>query len=97
MEDGPKKPDPATVQLAMKRLKIEKAVLVGDTPDDMRAANRAGCSPMIPAHGTGVVPLGILSPRERGDSKVRKSLVVAGASRVLETLDELKEFVKRRK
>ncbi|CAJ1954304.1 unnamed protein product [Cylindrotheca closterium] len=46
MEDGPAKPDPFPVLEACKRLGIQPSpsvILVGDTPDDIRAANAAGC------------------------------------------------------
>ena len=42
MEDAPPKPDPQPVRLALARLGVERAWLVGDTPDDMRAARAAG-------------------------------------------------------
>ena len=47
MEDGPPKPDPFPVQEACRLLGVEPSrsvVLVGDTPDDIRAAVAAGCS-----------------------------------------------------
>ena len=46
MEDGPAKPDPFPVLEACKKLGIHPSpsvILVGDTPDDIRAANAAGC------------------------------------------------------
>ena len=46
MEDGPPKPDPFPVNEACKLLGIEPSssvVLVGDTPDDIRAAIAANC------------------------------------------------------
>lgn len=46
MEDGPPKPDPFPVTEACRLLGIEPSasvVLVGDTPDDIRAAIAAGC------------------------------------------------------
>ena len=46
MEDGPPKPDPFPVKEACRLLGIEPSpsvVLVGDTPDDIRAAIAAGC------------------------------------------------------
>ena len=52
MEDGPAKPDPHPVLEICKQLGVEPSrgvVLVGDTPDDIRAAVAAGCS------GVGVV------------------------------------------
>ena len=51
MEDGPLKPDPAPVQLARSRLAVERAWMVGDTPDDIRAATAAG-----------VLPIGVVAP-----------------------------------
>jgi HAD superfamily hydrolase (TIGR01548 family) len=47
VEDGPPKPDPFPVLEACKMLGVEPSrsvVLVGDTPDDIRAAVAAGCS-----------------------------------------------------
>lgn len=52
MEDGPSKPDPFPVLRVCQLLGIEPSrsvVLVGDTPDDIRAAVAAGCS------GVGVI------------------------------------------
>lgn len=46
MEDGPPKPDPFPVKEACRLLGIEPSssiILVGDTPDDIRAAIAAGC------------------------------------------------------
>ena len=46
MEDGPPKPDPFPVSQACKLLGVEPSlsvVMVGDTPDDIRAAHAAGC------------------------------------------------------
>jgi histidinol-phosphate aminotransferase len=68
MEDAPLKPDPAPVRLLMQRLRVSRAWLLGDTPDDIRAAR-----------GAGVLPLGVLAPGERDASP----LLAAGAARVL--------------
>ena len=46
MEDAPAKPDPRPVRLALERLGVERAWLVGDTPDDMRAARACGVVPI---------------------------------------------------
>eukprot|EP00934_Nitzschia_sp_Nitz4_P001721 Nitzschia sp. Nitz4//scaffold253_size28098//15359//17575//NITZ4_008142-RA/size28098-processed-gene-0.30-mRNA-1//-1//CDS//3329544303//1721//frame0 len=46
MEDGPPKPDPFPVVEVCRLLGVEpseKVVLIGDTPDDIRAAIAAGC------------------------------------------------------
>lgn len=45
-EDAPFKPDPAPVRLAMSRLAVDHAWLVGDTPDDIAAAKSAGVLPI---------------------------------------------------
>lgn len=75
-EDAPIKPDPAPVRLALQRLGVTRAWMIGDTPDDIRAARAAG-----------VVPLSILAPGEPDAS--RDPLYAAGAGRVLTTLEEL--------
>ena len=77
LEDGPSKPDPAPVRLALSRLGVPTAWMVGDTPDDLAAARAAG-----------VVPLGIGAP---GDDRTVSAtrLEAAGASQVLSSLSEL--------
>ncbi|MBW2730952.1 MAG: TIGR01548 family HAD-type hydrolase [Deltaproteobacteria bacterium] len=77
-EDGPLKPDPTVVRLACEKLGVSQAWMIGDTPDDVRAAREAD-----------VVPMGILAP---GDTSA-DALWAAGASRVLTNLDELKELL----
>lgn len=74
MEDAPAKPDPAPVRAALTALGVTRAWLVGDTPDDIRAARAAG-----------VVPLGICAPGE--DSAA--ALSAAGAARILDRLEAL--------
>ncbi len=77
MEDGPLKPDPAPVRLALERLDAERAWMIGDTPDDIHAAR-----------GAGVVPLAVVPPGE--DSSVSSGVLLrAGAARVLRNLEEL--------
>lgn len=46
MEDAPAKPDPAPVRLALSRLGVRLAWMVGDTPDDIRAARGAAVLPL---------------------------------------------------
>ncbi len=77
MEDAPAKPSPAPVRLCLERLGVERAWLVGDTPDDVRAARAAG-----------VVPLGVVAP---GDERpaTEAALFAAGAARVLDSLEDL--------
>ncbi|MCB9779070.1 MAG: aminotransferase class I/II-fold pyridoxal phosphate-dependent enzyme [Alphaproteobacteria bacterium] len=81
LEDAPPKPDPAPVRAALDALGLRHAWMVGDTPDDVRAARRAA-----------VVPLGVVAPGEQA-SLVRPALVAAGAGRVLSSLDELLELL----
>jgi len=49
MEDAPAKPNPAPVRLALERLGVRRAWMVGDTPDDMHAAAQAGVLPFAVA------------------------------------------------
>ncbi len=79
MEDAPAKPDPAPVQLALERLGVRHAWMVGDTPDDIRAARAAA-----------VLPLGIVAPGDDPDL-ARTALADAGAARILATVNELLE------
>lgn len=81
MEDAPSKPDPAPVRLAMERLGVSRAWMVGDTPDDVRAARAAG-----------VLPLGVI-PSGEDAAAWRRVLLAAGAGRVLDGLDELLEVL----
>jgi histidinol-phosphate aminotransferase len=82
MDDGPVKPSPKPVQLAMQRLGIERAWMIGDTPDDIRAAREAGA-----------LPLGVVAPADAPDV-ARKAMGRAGAARVFDKLKELEEIVK---
>jgi histidinol-phosphate aminotransferase len=78
LEDAPLKPDPRPVRLALQQLGIERAWMIGDTPDDLTAARRAG-----------VLPLGVVAPGD-GDPG---ALTDAGAARVLLKLNELQELM----
>lgn len=84
MEDAPAKPDPAAVRLAMERLGVEAAWMVGDTPDDIVAARRAG-----------VVPIGILPPGGVGDERIDMADAIerSGSARLLESLEDLEEML----
>lgn len=76
-EDAPLKPDPAPVQLALKMLGVRRAWMIGDTPDDLRAARAAG-----------VVPIGIPAPGDTS-ATTRDALAATGAARVLASLEDL--------
>lgn len=81
MEDAPSKPDPAPLRLALARLGVSNAWMIGDTVDDIRAAR-----------ATNVASLGIVAP---GDERVqtRSTLLAAGAARVVENLAELEDLL----
>jgi HAD superfamily hydrolase (TIGR01548 family) len=81
MEDGPAKPDPFPVAEAMRRLGVTAAWMIGDTPDDVRAARAAGA-----------VPIGVTPP---GEDHGRSSEVLtrAGAARVLPDLSAFEELL----
>ena len=81
MEDATVKPDPAPVNLALERLGLRHAWMVGDTPDDIRAAR-----------GAKAVPIGVVAP---GDDPVsaRAALAEAGAARILTNVNELLEIL----
>ena len=81
MDDAPLKPDPAPVRLALERLDVRRAWMVGDTPDDVRAARAAS-----------VLPLAVIAPEDE-PRRARAALAGAGAARILETLDELLEML----
>lgn len=75
-EDAPSlKPSPEPVCLALQRLGVRHAWMIGDTPDDIVAARRAG-----------VVPIGVASP---GISAMREALSRAGAARVVTNAMEI--------
>jgi HAD superfamily hydrolase (TIGR01548 family) len=76
-EDAPLKPDPAPVMLAMQRLGVRTAWLLGDTPDDIVAARRSG-----------VLPLGVCAPGEDSLANA-ESLRLAGAARIWSSVSEL--------
>ncbi|TNE49027.1 MAG: TIGR01548 family HAD-type hydrolase [Deltaproteobacteria bacterium] len=71
MEDAPAKPNPAPVTLAMEKLGVLTAWMIGDTPDDVRAAR-----------GAQVLPLGIVASGDDAE-KTSLALVRAGAARVV--------------
>ncbi len=80
MEDAALKPDPAPVTLALERLGVCRAWLLGDTPDDLAAARAAG-----------VLPLGIVPPG--GGSARTAALKTAGAARIIQSINELEEAI----
>jgi histidinol-phosphate aminotransferase len=77
MEDAALKPDPAPVNLALSRLGLRAAWLIGDTPDDVRAARAAG-----------VLPIGIAPPGEDPAASA-VTLTSAGAAAILTAAQDL--------
>jgi HAD superfamily hydrolase (TIGR01548 family) len=77
MEDAPAKPDPAPVRLALERLGVATAWMVGDTVDDVRAARRAG-----------VLPIGVPAPGE-DPAAAKTAFEDAGAAVVLDFPSDL--------
>jgi len=81
MEDGPPKPDPAPVRAAIDRLGVERAWMLGDTPDDIVAARAAG-----------VLPIGVVAPA--GDPDLADEVLTgAGAARVLLSTSQIEELL----
>ncbi|HOU54048.1 MAG TPA: aminotransferase class I/II-fold pyridoxal phosphate-dependent enzyme [Myxococcota bacterium] len=78
LEDAPGKPDPAPVRLAMDRLGVQRAWMIGDSPDDIRASRAAG-----------VVPLGIGTEEDRALLAVGAARVLGSAAEVRDLLDRL--------
>ena len=74
MEDGPSKPDPTPVKRVCELMGVEpskKVVLVGDTPDDIKAAVSAGCS------GVGVTtPEAVEAQEAKGEPHTKAMLSV---------------------
>lgn len=75
MEDGPSKPSPVPVQTCCKQMNVEPSesvVLVGDTPDDIKAATSAGCS------AVGVTtPEAVLASNEKGEDHTLSTMATA--------------------
>ena len=82
MGDAPAKPDPAPVRLALGQLGVTHAWMLGDTPDDIRAARRAQ-----------VLPLGVTFQKDDVPEDGAHTLLAAGAARVLGHPDELEELI----
>ena len=79
-EDAPLKPDPAPVRTALEQLDARTAWMLGDTPDDVRAAV-----------GAGVVPVGVVPPgqAEQAATALWAALEDAGAARIVNADSDL--------
>lgn len=81
LEDAARKPDPAPVRLAVEQMEVERAWMLGDTPDDVRAASAAG-----------VLPIGVVAPGD--DTRAEASLEAAGAVTVLSSVAAVEDLLK---
>jgi HAD superfamily hydrolase (TIGR01548 family) len=83
MEDAPAKPDPAPVRLALERLNVDAstAIMIGDTPDDIRAGVSAGVQSwgVYTPEEDAKITLGISSPT----LDMATSILQAGAKGIL--------------
>ncbi|MEE2962312.1 MAG: TIGR01548 family HAD-type hydrolase [Myxococcota bacterium] len=80
MEDAAPKPSPDPVLLALEKLSIKRAWMLGDTVDDLVAASEAR-----------VIPIGVVAPGE--NVALKQSLLFgAGAAAVLNHVAELEEL-----
>ncbi len=87
-DDAPLKPSPAPTRLALERLGVERAWLIGDTPDDIRSASAAG------ALGVGAIAPDPLRPAGASSvERTRCALYAAGAGAVLNQLSELQDLL----
>jgi histidinol-phosphate aminotransferase len=75
-EDAPSKPDPAPVRLALERLGVGRAWMLGDTRDDIEAAR-----------GAGVVPIGVSVPGDDVKALAGAARVVGSIDEIEEVLD----------
>lgn len=78
-EDAPSKPDPAPVRLALDRLGVSRAWMLGDTRDDLDSAR-----------GAGVVPIGVAVPGDDVTALSSAARIVGSANEIQEVLDVTK-------
>lgn len=83
-EDAGLKPSPRPTKLAMERLTVRTAWLIGDTPDDVRSARAAGA-----------LPIAVIAPGTEAASSalVRDSLLANGAGVCLDNIESLGELL----
>jgi histidinol-phosphate aminotransferase len=77
-EDAALKPDPAPVTMALERLRVGHAWMVGDTPDDLRAARAAGVLPIA------------LAPTDAPSDTIS---ALSAAARIVTTATELERWL----
>lgn len=83
MEDAPRKPDPAPVAMAMARLRVTSAWMVGDTSDDL-----------VAARGAGALPIGVIPPGTDA-SRLERVLRMSGAAEVHASLESIASSLKQ--
>ena len=83
IEDGPGKPDPFPVRLALQRLEVEVAWMLGDNPSDVEAAR-----------GAGVTALAV-RPRGIGAEEHARWLRAAGAELLVDGVAGLRLLLDR--
>jgi len=81
MDDGPLKPDPAPVRMALRNLGVEDGWMLGDTPDDVRAGVAAG-----------IRAIGVIAPAD-DPGVAKKALAAAGAWRVVDRLPDIDGWI----
>jgi HAD superfamily hydrolase (TIGR01548 family) len=81
LEDGPNKPDPTPVRIALERLGVNRAWMIGDTPDDIRAASRAG-----------VLPIGIIAPNADPETTTA-ALTECGAATIINDVAAIRDLL----
>ncbi|QDG54755.1 aminotransferase class I/II-fold pyridoxal phosphate-dependent enzyme [Persicimonas caeni] len=81
MEDAKLKPDPEPVELLLEGLDARTGWLVGDTPDDAKAAR-----------GARVLPIGMIAPGH-DHNVLEPALTRSGCAVVLHGVDELEEYL----
>jgi HAD superfamily hydrolase (TIGR01548 family) len=82
-----KKPDPAPIRAALKKLRVDRAWMVGDGPADLLAARRAGIA------AVGVRGNGASAARRDGDLRAYHPLAVLNAARDLVLVFEERDRV----
>jgi len=86
MEDAPAKPSPKPIEIACARLGVERAWMIGDTPDDMRAARAATSDGEVACACFGMLP-----PSTSDSDKASEALLHSGAGRIFSSWDDLLE------
>ena len=97
MEDAPPKPAADPVVLACQKLGVQSAWMIGDTPDDMRAA-RAACATSAEASAQSenhsllaIACFGMLPPSTSDREKASRALLLSGAGRIFSDWESLLE------